>query len=140
MVCVQSQLGASLSIAAEREEGRERERSFIDNQEVREGEKRTKRERESERERENSYGQSKSDRRLVSTTPCRVTPPLGARAPAIDVLCPRSQESERERSEREVRELIRDETPTGVGRREGGRGGRGREGRARERESNSARE
>ena len=52
-----------------------------------------------------------------------VTSLLGARAPAIDVLCPRSQESERERSEREVRELIRDETPTGVGRREGGRGG-----------------
>jgi len=43
------------------------------------------REREREREREKFIdNQSKSDWRSVSTTPCRVTPPLGARAPAYD--------------------------------------------------------
>jgi hypothetical protein len=41
--------------------GGERERTFIDNQEVTEG--------------------------RISTTPCRVTPPLGARAPAYDGEC-----------------------------------------------------
>ncbi len=39
---------------------------------------------ERQREKEKFYRQSKSDLRSVSTTPCRVTPPLGARAPAYD--------------------------------------------------------
>ena len=41
------------------------------------------RRRERKRERE-VLGHSRSDERSVSTTPCRVTPPLGARAPACD--------------------------------------------------------
>ena len=39
------------------------------------------------RERDFFFLPSRSDFRLVSTTPCRVTPPLGARAPAYDGEC-----------------------------------------------------
>jgi hypothetical protein len=57
MVFGQSQLGASLSIAAEREEGK-RETSCIDNQEVTERERR-----EREREREKRETDRQTDRR-----------------------------------------------------------------------------
>jgi hypothetical protein len=59
--------------------GEERSQKLVRGGEVGEKSCLVVKERARERERE-VYGQSTSDLRSVSTTPCRVTPPLGARA------------------------------------------------------------